>query len=111
MDNSWTLFKFGNGYFIGFRSWSAGNSIELKTAYGNVYTSTSFLLSLPQSVKEINSINGQVCYMGGGIGGLCLSDTRSAINIKTSISYYIWSAIAMTASNVKISCVCYGTWK
>lgn len=109
-DGDWIVYKFPDGTFIAENGWASGNAISMSNAYGNIYTSTSFNLVLPQNVITVNDILGSSSYLGGGIGGTVISDQRASVKDLSSVPFYFWSATSLS-NPTKATFMCFGTWK
>jgi hypothetical protein len=109
-DGYWTVYKYPDGHYIALLSWTTGNEISLSTAYGSLFISTVFSLAVRQNVISVINVSGNSTYLGGGIGGISVSDNRNNIANLEDIKFYIWSATNITA-RVDASFMCFGEWK
>ena len=109
-DNGWTLFKFNDGNFIGFFTYTTGNEIPMTESYGAIFISQMLKIQLPQSVLSVTRVVGNSAYLGGGVGGVSVSDIRSSITELTEVPFYFWSATSITKKADAIF-ICKGAWK
>lgn len=82
----------------------------MTTSYGNIFISPQLKIQLPQSVLSVNRVTGSSAYLGGGVGGVSVSDSRSSIEILTEVPFYFWSATSI-AKRADAVFTCQGMWK
>ena len=109
-DGNWIMYKYPDGSYRAELAWTTGSDIALSTAYGSVFISQVFHLTLPQNVRTVVKVSGNSTYLGGGIGGVCMSDRRDAIDNLRDVNFYVWSAQSFNAK-VDAHFTCYGAWK
>ena len=109
-DGNWIMYKYPNGSYRAELAWTSGSDIALSTAYGSVFISQVFQLTLPQNVLTVVKVSGNSTYLGGGIGGVSMSDNRESIDNLTDAKFFFWSATNFTA-RVDAHFTCYGAWK
>ena len=82
----------------------------MTTSYGNIFISSLLRIQLPQNVLSVSRVAGNSAYLGGGVGGVSVSDARSSIDDLTSVPFYFWSA-TNTTQKADVIFICQGSWK
>ena len=96
-DGDWNIYTFGKKY-IGICNRSEGANVACSTAYGSMFTSAVKSLALPQSVKTIQKVTGNIATTGGGIVFVTINDNRADVGVKTNLNFYYVSAKNFSAN-------------